>query len=68
MLEATDVGPGHLVRRIAEVVLAERLEPGKHRVDLGLFLHKATSASWLDLVFVLWILAIISGFVRLCRT
>ena len=45
MLEGADVGvvrqalgvaPGDLVGAVAEVVVAERLEPGKHRVDLGL--------------------------------
>jgi hypothetical protein len=34
--QALGVAPGDLVGAVAEVVVAERLEPGEPRVDLGL--------------------------------
>src|SRR5688572_9694772 len=34
--ETFGVAPGDLVGAVAEVVVAERLEPGEHRVDLRL--------------------------------
>jgi hypothetical protein len=36
MPEGTDVAQVDLVRAVVEVIVAERLEPSKHRVDLGL--------------------------------
>src|SRR5918996_3014989 len=36
MLQGIDVGPSQIVRPVAEVIVAERLDPSKHGVDLGL--------------------------------
>jgi hypothetical protein len=36
MLQGADVAPSHIVRRAAEVIVAELLEPSKYGVDLGL--------------------------------
>jgi hypothetical protein len=38
--QAADVAPGHLVGGDAKMLVAERLKPGEHRVDLGLLLHE----------------------------
>jgi hypothetical protein len=49
LAKGADVSPGDLVGAVAEVVVAQYLEPSKHRVDLGL-LRKTACAS-LDLAF-----------------
>ena len=50
MLEGADVGPGDLVRRVAEVVLAERPERASI-VSISAFLEtNAASASSFDLM------------------
>src|ERR687891_414026 len=40
MLQGPHVAPDNLVGAVVEVIVAERLEPSKHRVDLGLLRDK----------------------------
>jgi hypothetical protein len=53
------VVPGDLVRAVVEVIVAEHLEPSKHRVDLGFLETKAARASSLDLAIWLCSLGLI---------
>jgi hypothetical protein len=64
--KGADVVPGDLAGAVAEVVVAELLEPASIASISAFLEKKAASASWLDLVFSLRILAIISGSVRPC--
>ena len=50
VLESADMGPGDLVGAVAEVIVAQRLEPREHRVDLRLLDTNAASASSFDLM------------------
>ena len=40
VLQGADMASGDLVGRNTEVIVAERLESGKHRIDLGLLCDK----------------------------
>jgi hypothetical protein len=68
VLQRPEVAPSDLVRAVAEVVITERLSRASIASISAFFCAKAASASWLDLVFGLWVLVIISGSVLLCRT
>jgi hypothetical protein len=61
MLQRAHMVPGDFVGAVAEVVVAERLESSKHRVDLGLPGDKGTRASSFDLLIFFAVRAFIFG-------
>ena len=60
--------PGDFVGAVVEVIVAQRLEPAEHRVDLGLLLHEGCQRILVRPVIFLVVLVIISGSVSHCRS